>query len=253
MQVLLLCLMFFQDGHGHDHSHHGHDHGIPDDLPQESESKSEEEEKLQMERVAYFLGNELGKSLLDDEVEIDVEMIIKGLRDGLKGENSMPDVDKNAVMGDFRRAIMTHRRGKAQREAEKHRKLGRDFLTENAKREEVFTSDNGIQYRVIKAGDGPQPTQNDKVKVHYRGTLIDGTEFDSSYKRGTPASFSLRAVVRGWREAIPMMPVGSKWEIFLPADMAYGSRGSGRKIPPHSTLIFEIELLGIEGPPKVTQ
>lgn len=131
--------------------------------------------------------------------------------------------------------------------AEENAEKGRKFLEENAKKSGVDTLSNGIQYKVIKQGDGAKPAETDVVKVHYKGTLIDGTEFDSSIKRGEPAQFQLNRVIPGWTTALKEMPVGSKWEIFIPADQAYGPRGGG-PIGPNETLIFEVELLDIVNP-----
>ena len=123
---------------------------------------------------------------------------------------------------------------------------GEKFLAENAKKEGVKTTSSGLQYKIIKEGNGAVPTDSSKVKVNYKGTLIDGTEFDSSYKRNEPATFRANQVIKGWTEALTMMPVGSKWELYIPYDLAYGSRETGSQIKPFSTLIFEVELLGIE-------
>ena len=129
---------------------------------------------------------------------------------------------------------------------EKNKKEGEEFLAKNREKEGVITLESGLQYKVIKEGNGPTPTVANKVKTHYRGRLIDGTEFDSSYKRGQPATFPVTGVIKGWTEALLLMNVGSKWELYIPYDLAYGEQGRPPKIPPASTLIFEIELLGIE-------
>jgi FKBP-type peptidyl-prolyl cis-trans isomerase FklB len=130
-------------------------------------------------------------------------------------------------------------------EAEVHKKEGEEFLAANKSKEGVVTLPDGIEYKILKKGDGPKPTASDTVTVNYRGTLINGTEFDSSYKRGQPVTFPLNGVIKGWTEALQLMPVGSKWELYLPSDMAYGDRGAGADIQPGSTLIFEVELLSI--------
>lgn len=136
----------------------------------------------------------------------------------------------------------------SQKEAAKEKNLeeGREFLAENAKRPEVKVTESGLQYEVLVKGDGPVPTSSDKVKVHYHGTLIDGTVFDSSVERGEPIVFPVTGVIKGWVEALQMMPVGSKWKLFIPSNLAYGERGAGGTIGPNAVLIFEVELLGIE-------
>ena len=126
------------------------------------------------------------------------------------------------------------------------RKAGEDFLRENAKRPEVKTLPSGLQYEVLTEGQGPKPSADDRVKVHYHGTLIDGTVFDSSVLRGEPAVFGVRQVIAGWVEALQLMPVGSKWKLYIPSELAYGAHGAGEAIKPHSALVFEVELLGIE-------
>ena len=131
--------------------------------------------------------------------------------------------------------------------AEKNKTEGEAFLAENGAREGVVTLESGLQYRVLEEGDGVRPTAEDTVVCHYQGTLIDGMEFDSSHKRGKPGTFALNRVVRGWREALQLMPVGSKWQLFIPPELGYGRRGT-RGIPPNATLVFEVELLSIQGP-----
>jgi FKBP-type peptidyl-prolyl cis-trans isomerase FklB len=130
--------------------------------------------------------------------------------------------------------------------AEDNRKAGESFLAENKKKEGVVTLPSGLQYKVLKAGDGKKPTDADTVECHYRGTLINGTEFDSSYLTGQPATFKIAGVIPGWREALKLMPVGSKWQLFVPSQLAYGARGKGGSIGPNAALIFEVELLAIK-------
>ncbi len=131
--------------------------------------------------------------------------------------------------------------------AETNKKEGEAFLAANKTKPGVVTTPSGLQYKILKEGTGPKPTAADKVVCNYKGTLINGTEFDSSYKRGQPATFPVGQVIKGWTEALQLMPVGSKWQLFIPADLAYGERGAGNDIGPDSTLIFEVELLSIEG------
>jgi FKBP-type peptidyl-prolyl cis-trans isomerase FklB len=129
---------------------------------------------------------------------------------------------------------------------EENKKAGEAFLAQNKGKQGVVTLPSGLQYKILKAGNGKKPTENDTVECNYRGTLINGTEFDSSYRRGQPATFGVGQVIPGWREALQLMPVGSKWELYVPPDLAYGERGAGRDIGPNSTLVFEVELLGIQ-------
>jgi FKBP-type peptidyl-prolyl cis-trans isomerase FklB len=129
---------------------------------------------------------------------------------------------------------------------EKNVKEGETFLAANKKKEGVVTLPSGLQYKILKTGDGPKPTKDQTVKCHYRGTLIDGTEFDSSYKRGEPTEFPVGQVIKGWTEALQLMPVGSKWQLFIPSDLAYGPNGAGQMIGPNVTLIFDIELISIK-------
>ena len=130
--------------------------------------------------------------------------------------------------------------------ASNNKEIGKKFLEENKAKEGVVTIESGLQYKIIKAGEGEKPKSNSQVVVHYRGTLIDGTEFDSSYSRGEPATLGVNQVIRGWQEALQLMPVGSKWQIYVPSNLAYGERGAGGSIKPNSTLIFDIELLEIK-------
>ena len=145
----------------------------------------------------------------------------------------------------FQQKLQAQRQEKSKKEGEENKTKGDQFLAENKKKEGVQTTASGLQYKIITKGTGPIPKPDDTVKTHYRGTLIDGTEFDSSYKRGEPVTFGVNGVIKGWTEALLMMPVGSKWQLFIPSDLAYGP--SGRPgIPPNSTLLFDIELISIE-------
>ncbi|MBW2412326.1 MAG: FKBP-type peptidyl-prolyl cis-trans isomerase, partial [Deltaproteobacteria bacterium] len=150
------------------------------------------------------------------------------------------------IKQEFSRQVQESRQTQMAALSEKNRADGEAFLAANKNKEGVVTTASGLQYKVLKKGDGPKPQNNDRVSVHYRGTLLDGTEFDSSYKRGKPATFQVNGVIRGWTEALQLMNVGSKYQLFIPSDLAYGTRGAGRKIGPNSTLIFDVELLGIE-------
>ncbi len=189
---------------------------------------------------SYSLGLLLANNLKQQGIKgYDVEDLLNGLRDALAGKAKL----------EYAAASMEVQKGmRAQRQAEASANLeaGKRFLEENAKRKEVKVTDSGLQYEILKKGDGPIPKATDKVKVHYHGTLIDGTVFDSSVERGQPITFPVNGVIKGWQEALQMMPVGSKWKLYIPSELAYGERGAGGSIPSNSVLIFEVELLGIE-------
>lgn len=199
------------------------------------------------EKISYVLGQEIASSFKESPVEIDLDIFIQGMNDSLKGRKSLLDADEtNQIKQEFSRQVQQSRQTQMSAFSEKNRAEGTAFLAANKNKEGVVTTASGLQYKVLKKGDGPKPQNNDKVTVHYRGTLLDGTEFDSSYKRGKPATFQVNGVIRGWTEALQLMNVGSKYQLFIPSDLAYGTRGAGRKIGPNSTLIFDVELLGIE-------
>ena len=193
-----------------------------------------------MEKVSYALGLSLGNNLLGSGVTaLDYAKLAKGIQDVM--EQKEPEVsyqEAQTVINNFFEALQAKVSEAAQKE-------GVAFLAENAKRAEVVTLASGLQYEVITAGTGATPAASDSVKVHYHGSLLDGTVFDSSVQRGEPASFGVTQVISGWVEALQLMPVGSKWKLFIPSDLAYGAQGAGQSIAPHSTLIFEVELLAI--------
>jgi len=167
----------------------------------------------------------------------------------MSGQPLLNDMEARNTLNEFSKKMETQRREKAKVIAEKSKKDGEAFLAENTKKEGVKTLPSGLQYKVISQGDGDMPKATDMVSVNYRGTLLDGKEFDSSYKRNQPANFSLNQVIKGWTEALQMMKTGSKWQLFVPSDLAYGEAGRGREIDPNSTLIFDVELLSILPPP----
>jgi FKBP-type peptidyl-prolyl cis-trans isomerase len=196
----------------------------------------------QQKKVSYAIGLNLGKSLLAQKVEADFDSLSRGLKDGLAGTSLLDEKQIQETMEIFQKE-MTTRMNQA---AEKMQADGAKFLADNEKRSGVTKTASGLQYEILTAGDGAKPAATDKVQVHYRGTLVDGTEFDSSYKRGEPAVFPANRVIPGWTEALQLMPVGSKWKLFIPPGLGYGAQGAGNAIPPNATLIFEVELLGIE-------
>lgn len=198
-------------------------------------------------KASYALGLNISQGLKGQGVDIDVEEMVKGLRDGFSANApKMTPEEVQAILTAFSREMQAKQQAGMRAEAEKSQKAGETFLAENAKKEGVKVLPSGLQYKVLKQGAGQKPTSKNVVKTHYRGTLIDGREFDSSYKRGEPAEFPVGGVIAGWTEALQLMPVGSKYQLFIPAKLAYGEQAPpGSIIPPNGTLIFEVELLGI--------
>jgi len=195
--------------------------------------------------VSYSIGTDIGSNFKQQELEINVDALAKGLADALADKDlEITDVQSAQILNRFQKEMREKMQAKNDAEAADNAKKGEEFLAENKKKDGVKVTASGLQYKVIKQGNGPKPKLTDKVKVNYRGTLIDGTEFDSSYKRGTPAEFPLNGVIKGWTEGLQLMPVGSKYEFYIPAELAYGARGP-QTIGPNQTLIFEVELLEI--------
>ena len=193
-----------------------------------------------MKKVSYALGLSLGNNLLGSGVKtLDYMQISKGIQDVLeKNKPEMSYEEAQEVLNIFFETLQNKMSEKGQGE-------GKAFLEANATRKEVVTLASGLQYEIMTAGTGAIPTAKDSVKVHYHGTTIDGNVFDSSVRRGEPATFGVTQVISGWVEALQLMPVGSKWKLFIPSDLAYGAQGAGQAIAPHATLIFEVELLDI--------
>jgi FKBP-type peptidyl-prolyl cis-trans isomerase FklB len=206
----------------------------------------EVELKTDKDMLSYSIGASTAKNLKKSDIEIDPDLVMKGLKDALAGEKLLL-TDKqmtsimNGLMSSVKRATVANRK----EAAEKNQKTGLIFLEANKSKKGVVTLPSGVQYQVLKAGDGKKPTDADMVVCHYRGTLIDGTEFDAT-EDGRPANVKVSALVSGWREAVKLMPVGSKWRIFIPSAHAYAERGVGTVIGPNETLIFDLELLGIK-------
>jgi FKBP-type peptidyl-prolyl cis-trans isomerase FklB len=196
--------------------------------------------KNQKEKVSYSIGLNVGRNLGSDlkkqSIDIDPNMVAKGIQDALSGANPLlSNEEVQETMVAFQKEM-----------SEKQKQRGEAFLAENKKKEGVKTLASGLQYKVVKAGSGKKPKLNDTVTVHYRGTLIDGTEFDSSFRRGKPATFPVSGVIPGWTEALPLMEEGAKWQLFIPPKLAYGEPGAGGLIGPNATLIFEVELISIQ-------
>jgi FKBP-type peptidyl-prolyl cis-trans isomerase FklB len=206
-------------------------------------AKKDAKLETDQQKLSYAIGHNIAQNLKQQNIELDTVALSAAFDDILSDKESRltPEEMRNAIMG-YQREKMKEREAKG----EKNKSEGLAFLEKNKKKEGVKVTKSGIQYKVIKAGKGKKPKASDTVKVHYRGTLIDGREFDSSYKRKEPAKFPLRGVIKGWQEILPMMKTGAKWHIAVPSELAYGPRGQGGMIGPNSTLVFEIELLSIE-------
>lgn len=198
---------------------------------------------------SYAIGLNIGRSLKQDDVAVDLEQVIAGLTDGIEGSKPrLTDQQIQQAMLGLQRELQARAEAKFKELADKNLKEGEAFLAANKKKEGVQTLPSGLQYKVIKAGKGKSPAETDTVKVHYHGTLTDGTVFDSSRERGEPAEFRVDRVIPGWTEAVQKMKVGDKWQLFIPPDLAYGKNGTpDGSIGPNSVLVFEVELLGING------
>jgi len=217
--------------------------------PAKSEASPFTNEK---DKVSYALGmniaSSLGANLKRQNVEINPDILTQALKDGLSGGKTlMTEEEAQNTLRQFMTELQAKAEAKAKEAADSNKKEGDAFLAANKSKPGVVTLPSGLQYKIIKEGTGPKPAASDSVVCNYRGTLINGTEFDSSYKRGEPATFPVSGVIKGWTEALQLMPVGSKWELYIPPDLAYGARGAGADIGPNATLLFEVELLSIQG------
>jgi FKBP-type peptidyl-prolyl cis-trans isomerase FklB len=208
--------------------------------------------KTQKEKLSYAIGIDMGTSLKKNAIDVDPDMLFKGIKDALSGgKQLMTEQELKETIQTAQKELMAKQQEKMKALAEKNKKEGEEFLAANKKKPGVKILPSGLQYKVITEGKGKTPKSTDTVTVNYRGTLIDGTEFDSSYKRNEPATFPVSGVIKGWTEALQLMKEGSKWQLFIPADLAYGERGTmGGPIGPNAVLIFEVELLSIKGEAK---
>jgi FKBP-type peptidyl-prolyl cis-trans isomerase FkpA/FKBP-type peptidyl-prolyl cis-trans isomerase FklB len=198
-------------------------------------------------KFSYAIGLDIGRSLQQVGSDLERDALIAALNDSLDGKQSrIPAQEAAEIKQAFFKKQAEKKAAEQKVQGKKNKADGLKFLAEHSKKEGVITTASGLQYEVLKQGDGARPKATDKVKVHYRGTLLDGTEFDSSYKRGQPISFPLNGVIPGWTEGVQLMNVGSTFKFVIPSELAYGDRGTGQLIGPGSTLIFEVELLGIE-------
>ncbi|APE30954.1 hypothetical protein BOX17_08300 [Halomonas aestuarii] len=199
------------------------------------------------EKLGYSLGVTLGQSIKQDVSDLDIDAFTQAIRDVFDGDElEMSDQEMAEALTAFQQQAMAARQAETEQKAAANRAEGEAYLAENAEQEGVTVTDSGLQYRELESGDGATPAADDTVKVHYEGTLIDGTVFDSSYERGEPVSFQVGQVIEGWQEALQLMSVGDTWEVAIPSDLAYGAQGQG-PIGPHETLIFKVELLDIAG------
>lgn len=211
----------------------------PGDKPQSLEDKA-----------SYIIGYNLGSNLKRQEIPVTGDLIVKGLRDGLGGAAGLlTEEEIQAVMTEFQQKMMAQQQAKMSAAGEKNKKEADAFLAANKGKQGVITTASGLQYQVLQEGTGPNPKPTDQVTVHYKGTLLDGKTFDSSYDRNEPATFTVGQVIPGWVEALQLMKVGSKAKLFIPPALAYGESGAGQDIPPNALLIFEVELIKAEAAP----
>jgi len=203
-------------------------------------------------RLSYTIGMDIGESLSSQDMPIDIDILVQGLRDSYSGGETL--LTREEALAEREAFIQQRQQQLAQQRAEDariNREEGEAFLAANAQKDGVQVTESGLQYRIIEPGEGVSPDADDRVTVHYRGKLINGVEFDSSYARGEPASFGLNQVIPGWTEGLQLMPQGAKYEFFIPSDLAYGEQGRPGPIGPNATLIFEVELLEVQPQPVV--
>lgn len=203
--------------------------------------------KTQKDKISYGIGVDIARNFTRLGIDFDVDILEKGFRDALSGTKLlMSEEDLRTTMNAYRAELMQKQILALKAAGEDNKKKGDAFLAENKKKEGVMTLPSGLQYKILKAGGGRKPTEADSIECRYRGALIDGAEFDNSDRAGQPAIFKVMGVISGWREALKLMPTGSKWQLFIPPQLAYGERGAGRDIGPNATLIFDLELLAIK-------
>lgn len=200
------------------------------------------------QKYSYALGQDIGNSLSNLPMDVEMDYLVQGLRDaGGEGDTLLSDEEARQVLQEFTQKAQAAQLEQRQSQAADNLANGEQYRQDNAAREGVTTTESGLQIETLQAGEGPQPTVEDRVSVHYTGTLVDGTKFDSSVDRGQPATFPLNGVIKGWTEGLQLMNVGGKYRLVIPPELGYGASGAGQKIGPNATLVFDIELLSIEG------
>lgn len=213
------------------------------------EAKSAPEQKLDTpkNRISYTIGVNIGQDFKGQQMDVDTDLLLKGLKDSLEGkELQLTDEEMVAEIQAFQKEMQAKMVAEREASSGKNQAAGEAFLAENAKKEGVVVTESGLQYKVLEAGEGDSPAASDVVIVHYSGTLIDGTKFDSSYDRGQPATFPVGGVIPGWTEALQLMKPGAKYQLVIPSALAYGERGAGQDIGPNATLLFDVELVSVE-------
>ncbi len=206
---------------------------------------TKEDLQTQQQKVSYAIGNNIGKNFVSQDMDLSMKELVQGLKDGIAGTSLLTDQEIAEVLTAFQNEMVTKQRDKLRKDGEKNKSEGEKFLSENKLKEGVITTPSGLQYKILKKGNGPKPTEKDQVSVHYRGYFINGDEFDSSIKRNEPITFPVTGVIPGWTEALQLMSKGDKLELFIPYNLAYGESGQPPTIEPYKTLLFEVELLDI--------
>ncbi|HEV2840639.1 MAG TPA: FKBP-type peptidyl-prolyl cis-trans isomerase [Chthoniobacterales bacterium] len=207
--------------------------------------------KDQKDKASYSIGHDIGNTFKKQNVDINLDALVSGMKDALAGKEALPKEERDKTLAAFQKELIEKQTAAAKAAGEKNAAEGEKFLEENKKKDGVKTTASGLQYKVLKEGAGESPKATDMVVTHYKGTLLDGTEFDSSYKKNEPLTIPANRVIPGWAEGLLLMKPGAKYQFFIPSKLAYGERGVGRDIGPNATLIFEVELIGIKPPDPI--